>query len=105
VVIAAREMGKTLFESAEYAARNRADRDYVYDLYKTFLMCDPDHGGWDGWTAAVPVYGRDQVRRGFDESLEFQNLMATMTPDGGVTSAVSQGWYFDNCRVQASRAR
>jgi YD repeat-containing protein len=88
-VIAARELGKTVFESSEYAARARSDRDYVYDLYKTFLMRDPDQGGWDGWTAAVPIYGRDQVRRGFDESLEFQNLMATMTPDGGVTSAVS----------------
>jgi hypothetical protein len=37
----------TLFESAEYAARNRSNHDYVYDLYKTYLMRDPDQGGWD----------------------------------------------------------
>jgi len=89
VVMAARELGKTVFESSDYAARARSDHDYVYDLYKTYLMRDPDQGGWDAWTAAVPLYGREQVRRGFDESTEFQNLMATMTPNGGITSAVS----------------
>jgi len=35
------------------------------------------------------LYGREHVRRGFDESTEFQNLMATMAPNGGITSAVS----------------
>src|SRR5438876_179502 len=89
VIMAARELGKTIFESSDYAVRARSDHDYVYDLYKTFLMRDPDQGGWDGWTAAVPLYGREQVRRGFDESTEFQNLMATMTPNGGISSAVS----------------
>jgi hypothetical protein len=32
------ELGRTLFESAEYAARNRDAHWYVYDLYKTYLM-------------------------------------------------------------------
>lgn len=36
--LAAVALGKTLFESAEYAARNRDNHCYVYDLYKTFLM-------------------------------------------------------------------
>ncbi|HEU4870363.1 MAG TPA: hypothetical protein VFT08_05890 [Pyrinomonadaceae bacterium] len=40
--LAAVELGKTLFESAEYAARQRNDHWYVYDLYRTFLMRDPD---------------------------------------------------------------
>ena len=44
--LAAVALGKTLFESAEYAARNRDDHWYVYDLYKTFLMRDPDAAGW-----------------------------------------------------------
>ena len=37
VMLAGVALGKTLFESAEYAARNRNDHWYVYDLYKTFL--------------------------------------------------------------------
>jgi hypothetical protein len=36
--LAAVELGKTLFESAEYAARNRNASEYVSDLYKTYLM-------------------------------------------------------------------
>jgi len=39
---AAVALGKTLFESAEYAARVRNDEQYVYDLYRTFLMREPD---------------------------------------------------------------
>jgi hypothetical protein len=39
--LAAVELGKTLFESASYATRNRDNHWYVYDLYKTFLMRDP----------------------------------------------------------------
>ena len=45
VKLAAVEFGKTMFESAEYAARNRDNHWYVYDLYKTFLMRDPDASG------------------------------------------------------------
>lgn len=89
MVLALREMGKTIFESSEYAARARSDRDYVYDLYKTFLMREPDQQGWDNWTATVPLYGRDQVRRGFDESAEFLNLVSTLTTSGTPSSAVS----------------
>ena len=35
MVMAARELGKTLFESAEYAARNTSNHDYVQELYET----------------------------------------------------------------------
>jgi hypothetical protein len=48
VKLAAVEFGKAVFESAEYAARNRNDHWYVYDLYKTFLMRDPDVSGLTG---------------------------------------------------------
>lgn len=34
--LAASELGRTLFESASYAARNRDAHWYVYDLYKTY---------------------------------------------------------------------
>src|SRR6266436_2901576 len=89
MVLALREMGKTVFESSDYAARSRSDRDYVRDLYKTFLLREPDQQGWDNWTASVHLYGRDQVRRGFDESTEFLNLVATLTTSGAPSSAVS----------------
>lgn len=51
--LAAIEFGRTLFESAEYAARNRDNHLYVYDLYKAYLMRDPDAGGWANWEAIV----------------------------------------------------
>jgi len=82
VRLAAVELGKTLFESAEYAARNRDNHWYVYDLYKTYLMRDPDPGGWAFWESCVPSSGRENVRRAFEDSIEFSNLMATITPNG-----------------------
>jgi len=82
---AARELGLTLFESWDYAARNRSDHDYVYELYKTYLMREPDQGGWDAWTSLVPSIGRESVRHGFDQSSEFANLAATITPNGSAS--------------------
>ena len=87
--LAAIELGKTLFESAEYAGRNRDNHWYVYDLYKTYLMRDPESGGWANWEAAVPVYGREYVRRGFEDSTEFANLIAGLTPNGSASSAAA----------------
>jgi YD repeat-containing protein len=84
--LAAIEFGRTLFESAEYAARNRDNHWYVYDLYKTYLMRDPDSTGWANWEAAVPTYGREYVRRGFEESAEFATLISNLLPNGSPTS-------------------
>ncbi|HLA12147.1 MAG TPA: DUF4214 domain-containing protein [Pyrinomonadaceae bacterium] len=89
IVLTEREMGKTLFESTEYALRGRNDHWFVYDLYKTYLMRDPDPGGWSYWESMVPSQGREAVRRAFDESAEFLNLVSAITPNGGITSAVS----------------
>lgn len=41
LVMAARELGKTLFESAEYATRARSNHDYIYDLYKPISCAAP----------------------------------------------------------------
>ena len=46
---AAIELGRTVFESATYAVRSRDAHWYVYDLYKTYLMRDPDSAGWASW--------------------------------------------------------
>src|SRR6201991_1816735 len=84
--LAAVEFGKTLFESAEYAARNRNDHWYVYDLYKTFLMRDPDASGWANWESLVPSNGRVNVRRAFEESPEFAGLVAGIVPNGSASA-------------------
>jgi len=80
------EFGKTLFESSEYAARNRSDHWYVYDLYKTFLMRDPDAAGWANWESAVPINGRVNVRRAFEEAPEFAGILASIIPNGTPTA-------------------
>ncbi|HEY8188612.1 MAG TPA: DUF4214 domain-containing protein, partial [Pyrinomonadaceae bacterium] len=89
MVMAARELGKTLFESADYAARNRSNHDYVYDLYEAYLLRYPDEGGWAFWESQIPAMGREGVRRAFDECPEFISDVATVTPNGGASSAVS----------------
>src|SRR5439155_8839538 len=89
MLLAVRELGKTLFESSEYAARNRDNHLYVYDLYKTYLMREPDTSGWAFWENECTVSGREQVRRAFDECGEFAGIVATLTPSGAPSSNVS----------------
>lgn len=79
-------LGKTLFESAEYANRNRDNHWYVYDLYKTFLMRDPDAPGWAYWESVVPPNGRENVRRAFEVCGELAGILASMTPNGSATA-------------------
>ncbi|MBV8857427.1 MAG: PD40 domain-containing protein, partial [Acidobacteria bacterium] len=89
MLLAMREFGMTVFESAEYAARNRSDHWYIYDLYKTYLMREPDPSGWAWWEGRVPEMGREQLRQAFDESVEFNNIVATLTASGTPSSAAS----------------
>jgi YD repeat-containing protein len=86
---AAIEFGRTLFESAAYAARGRDAHVYVYDLYKTYLMREPDAGGWATWEGLVSSHGREYVRRGFEESGEFASLLAAITLSGAASVAAS----------------
>ncbi len=89
--LAAIEFGRTLFESASYAARNRDAHSYVYDLYKTYLLREPDAGGWTYWEALVPTHGREYVRRGFEESGEFATVLATVSLSGAANSGERTG--------------
>ncbi len=84
--LAAVELGKTLFESAEYAARQRNDHWYVYDLYKTYLTREPDASGWAHWESVVPANGRENVRRAFEECPEFSGILASIVPNGSPTA-------------------
>ncbi len=89
--LALRELGKTLFESNEYAARNRNNHWYVYDLYKTFLMREPDADGWTFWENELALLHltREELRRDFGQCPEFTNLVSTLTPTGLPSSTVS----------------
>jgi YD repeat-containing protein len=87
--LAAIELGRTLFETAAYAARGRDAHGYVYDLYKTYLMREPDTGGWTTWEGLVSSHGREYVRRGFEESGEFANLLSSITLSGASSATAS----------------
>jgi len=92
MTLAVREMGMTLFESAEYAARNRTNHEYVCDLYETYLLRYPDSGGWTFWEGLLNPpnsFTREQVRRAFDESGEYINDVATIVNHGSISGAVA----------------
>jgi len=86
---AVRELGMTLFESADYAARGRDNRGYVYDLYKTYLRREPDEPSWTNWANAVPSMGRESVRHGFDQSAEFVTVVANITLTGSASATAA----------------
>jgi len=91
LLMAMKEFGMTIFESNEYAQRNRTNHEYVWDLYRTYLMRDAneDQDGWNFWTGVCGTYGRDAVRQAFDESGEFQNIVAALSASGNPSSAVA----------------
>src|SRR5678815_5055894 len=62
------------------------DSWYVYDLYKTFLLRDPDASGWAYWESVVTVNGRVNVRRAFEEAPEFATVVANIVPNGAATA-------------------
>ncbi|HEU4768236.1 MAG TPA: RHS repeat-associated core domain-containing protein, partial [Pyrinomonadaceae bacterium] len=91
---AMQNLGAAVFTSAEYAARQRSDHDYVYDLYRAYLWRDPDAGGWTFWEQICQSHGRNHVRGGFDWSVEFEQQAAgtsPYSPPGGAT-VPSDGW-------------
>lgn len=90
---AVQSLGNALFSSQEYANRNRSNHDYVYDLYKAYLLRDPDSGGWAWWESQVPITGRAAVRDAFNwcEELWLKlNGTSPYLPPGGAVPA--DGW-------------
>lgn len=67
----AQNLGYTLFQSPEYAARGRSNRDFVYDCFKAWLQREPDQGGWDFWTGQADQLGQAAVLSAFASSIEF----------------------------------
>jgi RHS repeat-associated protein len=68
---AAKTLARGLFNSSSYAARNRSDHDFVYDLYLACYQRQPDQGGWDYWTGQVPYQGRATIVEAFVGASEF----------------------------------
>ncbi len=72
------------FNSAEYAARARNDRDFMGDVYNAYMRRGPggDTGGFNFWVGQVPTAGRDGVRAQFVPSAEFQARVAAIVNAG-----------------------
>jgi RHS repeat-associated protein len=81
-------MGRTLFQSQEYANRGRTNSEYVYDLYWAFLRRTPDQGGWNFWTGQVAIDGRPAVLEGFPASTEFATVASTVCPGSGAGAPI-----------------
>ena len=106
---AMQSLGQSIFNSQEYANRNRTDHWFVYDLYKTYLYREPDASGWAFWESMVPVNGRSNIRNAFDWAPEFSlkvNAISPYSPAGGaiVPPDGVQGFDFNaaNNRISTS---
>ena len=84
--LAAVALGKTLFESAEYAARGRDAHGYVYDLYKTYLMREPDTSGWATGKARCRSTAARTCAARLKSASEFAAILASIVPNGAATS-------------------
>ncbi|MEJ7615850.1 MAG: DUF4214 domain-containing protein [Pyrinomonadaceae bacterium] len=90
LLAAVQRFGRSLFNSPEYLARNRADHEYVLDLYHAWLEREPEEEGYNRWLNVLPTAGRTEVLRGFFESVEFSNKTTTFCP-GGSAPLISGG--------------
>ena len=70
--------------STEYFNRNRDNRNYVADLYYAFLRRGGELTGFDFWVSQLNtgVQTRDQVRRSFLQSPEFQGRVQQIINQG-----------------------
>ena len=84
----AKALGDTIFLSAEYAARQRSDEEYVADLYWTYLQRPPDVDGLKFWVERIALQGRDGVREGFEVNNEFAAQVGGICTPGQPTGEV-----------------
>ena len=78
---AARSMGERLFTSQDYLNRNRSNGEYVSDLYRAYLMREPDAGGLSVWTNALNTgSSRESARGGFAYRDEFRHRVSGLSP-------------------------
>lgn len=72
--------------STEYLSRQRNNRDYVADLYYAFLRRGGDLDGFNYWVTQLNegARSRDQIRRDFIQSSEFQGRVQQIIGAGCV---------------------
>ncbi|MBK8321766.1 MAG: DUF4214 domain-containing protein [Betaproteobacteria bacterium] len=70
--------------SAEYAARNRTNAQYVGDLYNTFLRRGGDLAGVQFWINEIAsgARSRDRVRQDFIATAEFTSRINAVIAEG-----------------------
>jgi len=84
VSAAVNNLSGLFFNSPEYAARVRNNRDFVGDVYNAYLRRGPggDSAGFSFWVGQVPVMGRDGIRGQFIPSPEFQDRVTAVVNAG-----------------------
>ena len=88
---AAKALTTALFESVEYANRNRSDEEFVEDLYATYLLRAPEPAGYAFWLNILQTdnangqNGRAHLIQGFVESAEFRNLIIGLSDTPAAT--------------------
>ena len=74
----------SFFNSGEYAARARGNRDFMGDVYNAYMRRGPggDTGGFNFWVGQLASRSRDQVRAEFIPSAEFQSRVTSIIAAG-----------------------
>jgi len=86
---AAQDLGTALFTGSEYLALNTSPAQYITDLYAGYLQRAPDQQGYDFWWGVLNGgETRENVRRGFALSTEFQNNATALCTPSGTTAGV-----------------
>lgn len=81
----AQSLGGTLFNSSEYASRQRADGEFVNDLYWGYLQRAADADGYVFWLNYTQTNGRAATINAFGQSIEFNNLVASLCVNNQLT--------------------
>lgn len=82
---AAKALTSALFYSVEYSGRNRTDQEFVTDLYASFLLREPDEGGYNFWLGILQndnangQPGRAHLIQAFVECTELANIVYALT--------------------------
>jgi Domain of unknown function (DUF4214) len=85
LLLQARALGRSLFQSTAYASLNRTNEEFVTDLYNAYLGRVPDPGGYAFWLSVLQsdnaqgLNGREHLLQGFELSPEFINLVSSLT--------------------------
>ncbi|HEX8684836.1 MAG TPA: PA14 domain-containing protein, partial [Pyrinomonadaceae bacterium] len=104
LIAAAQALGRTLFNSQEYAALNPSDnRRFVSDLYWGYLQRAPDAGGWSWWEGEVNAHGRGHGIASFEDSIEFKEKVARLCGVAASSDAnAGDGYNFAAARLDPS---